>query len=83
MYSEILTYVRKLGTLKKLLKQAILRKFFLYFGNIFRNKNSEEIDLCSEIKIKFKGTLKKLLKQAMLRKFFLYFGNIFRNNCVI
>ncbi len=25
------------GTVRKLLKQAILRKFFVYFGNIFRN----------------------------------------------
>ncbi len=35
MYSEILRKFE--GTARKLLKQVILRKFFLYFGNIFRN----------------------------------------------
>ncbi len=33
--SEILRKFK--GNAKKLLKRAILRKFFLYFGNIFRN----------------------------------------------
>ncbi len=36
MYSEILKKFK--GNVRKLLKQEILRKFFLYFGNIFRNK---------------------------------------------
>ncbi len=37
MYSKILRKFK--GTARKLLKQAILRKFFLYFGNIFRNNH--------------------------------------------
>ncbi len=84
MYSEILrklTYVcskilRKFkGTVKKLLKQAILRKFFLYFENIFRNN-------C----VKFQVNVRKITivgnsqfsERKLWKKFLLNFWNNLR-----